>query len=577
MRPQLSWRKALPLILLLCFVFIVSFLVCVNILRKQNLNHWQAHLTNLAHQISIETGDLFDDSNTTLALERIKYQYEQNGDISLEWLNTEGGLLEAGPQRQDTKFKLTSTQLEKILAEGKSAWTDRTYLFASSTIKDVDRLVIGFVLLKAPLSSFDFDLKSLWYLGGVSLFATLLLAVLILSIINEQAHKPVERLTIAVEQMRLGNFKHLDFPDDSREIAELTKTIKELAFYLDDRIDTLANEHTKLSAVLNQMSDGVLIADPDGRVQLLNPAAQRLFQINGNEGLGRPVLEILRYQQLIDLWRIAKDGQRESTMLEIGSQRLFLQVTGMPLKTLTKGTTLILFQNLTQVRRLETVRRDFISNVSHELRTPLASMKALAETLQEGALEDPPAARRFITRMETEIDSLTLLVNELLELSRIESGKVPLAFHRTQPCELLITAYERMVLQCERSGLSLILDCPENLPLIFADTNRISQVIINLIHNATKFTAPDGEIRISAYQDGEFVIFYVKDTGVGMPKEDLARIFERFYKADRARTSGGTGLGLSIARHMVESHGGIIWAESEEGVGSTIYFSLPIA
>jgi two-component system phosphate regulon sensor histidine kinase PhoR len=264
-------------------------------------------------------------------------------------------------------------------------------------------------------------------------------------------------------------------------------------------------------------------------------------------------------------------------MLEIGSEHQFLQVVAMPLKISQPGSTLMLFQDLTQLRRLETVRRDFISNVSHELRTPLASLKALAETLQEGALEDPPAASRFILRMETEIDNLTQLVNELLELSRIESGKLSLSFHRIQPCELLKPALERMSLQAERAGLELSLECPDELPPVFADPNRISQVMINLVHNAIKFTPPGGRITVSAYQDINNIVFFVRDTGVGIARKDLGRIFERFYKADQARTGGGTGLGLSIARHMIESHGGYIWAESENGVGSTFYFSLPIA
>jgi two-component system phosphate regulon sensor histidine kinase PhoR len=293
--------------------------------------------------------------------------------------------------------------------------------------------------------------------------------------------------------------------------------------------------------------------------------------------LGRSIVEVVRYHQLVNLWRKAKSGDRESITLEIGPQHLFLQVVAIPLKTALPGSTMILFQDLTQLRRLETVRRDFISNVSHELRTPLASLKALAETLQEGALEDPPAARRFIIRMETEIDNLTQLVNELLELSRIESGKVPLSFHRIQPCDLLSPATERMSLQAERAGLELVLDCAPELPQVFADPDRIAQVLINLIHNAIKFTPPGGKLTVSAYQDGDHIVFFVRDTGVGIARKDLSRIFERFYKADRARAGGGTGLGLSIARHMIESHGGYIWAESEEGVGSTFYFTLPVA
>jgi two-component system phosphate regulon sensor histidine kinase PhoR len=164
-----------------------------------------------------------------------------------------------------------------------------------------------------------------------------------------------------------------------------------------------------------------------------------------------------------------------------------------------------------------------------------------------------------------------------LELSRIESGKVPLSFQRKQPCELLKPAYDRMQLQAERAGLEMTLECQPELPPVFADPDRISQVLINLVHNAIKFTAPGGKITLSAYRDQHQIVFFVRDNGVGIEKKDLGRIFERFYKVDRSRTSGGTGLGLSIARHMIETHGGHIWVESEQGLGSTFYFSLPIA
>lgn len=578
MRHQISWRKSLPLGFLFVFAILIFSFFSIANLRKQSLDRYQAQLLDFAQRVSKDAQPYFNTLEKRTETDQIAFHFEQTGNVSLYWLDLNGYPLKAGAQVKNPLPSLTPVQIKKIIQDGGGTWIQNSDVFASWAVEsDGSKSPSGFVLLKSPLQNIDFNLKPLYFLGGMTILVTFILAMMMISIIKERSLKPVENLVVAIEQMRMGNFHHLDFPDVSPELLDLSTSIQELAFYLDNEFANLTNEHTQLSAVLNQMSDGVLIADPDGRIQLLNPAAEHLFQVGEKAGLGRSVVEVLRYQPMVDVWRTAKTGQRESTMLEIGAQRLFLQVTGMPLKTLAKGTTLMLFQNFTQVRRLETVRRDFISNVSHELRTPLASLKALAETLQEGALDDPPAARRFITRMETEIDNLTMLVNDLLELSRIESGRVPLAFHRAQPCDLLNTAYERMVLQTERAGLTLVLDCPEDLPLIFADTNRISQVIINLVHNSIKFTAPGGKIIISAYHDGEFVVFFVKDTGVGMPKEDLARIFERFYKADRARSSGGTGLGLSISRHMVESHGGLIWAESEENLGSTVYFSLPIA
>jgi two-component system, OmpR family, phosphate regulon sensor histidine kinase PhoR len=510
-------------------------------------------------------------------LNRLAAHYAGTVEISVLFFSPEGLLLGSSDPNSSLSPILINDLVVRILSEGQAAWLSDEDIAIGTAIRGVDQGLLGFVILQAPSVSFRLDLIPLWNLGAIVILVALVIGLILAMIIQEHAVKPVEDLIIAVQQMRSGNFHNLAFPAGANELQDLSQSLKDMAQQLGDQIDALTTERAKLSAVLNQMTDGVLIADPEGRVQLLNPAAERIFQVGGKRGLRRSVVEVLRYHQLVDLWRMAREGQRQTTMLEIGPQHLFLQVTGMPLKASLKGSTLILFQDLTQLRRLETVRRDFISNVSHELRTPLASLKALAETLMEGALDDPPAAQRFIIRMETEIDNLTQLVNELLELSRIESGKVPLSFHRIQPCDLLSPAFERMTLQVERAGLSLVMDCPPDLPAVFADPDRITQVMINLVHNALKFTPPGGQILLSAYRDGDYIVFFVKDTGVGIPKKDLSRIFERFYKADRARTGGGTGLGLSIARHMVESHGGFIWAESEEALGSTFYFSLPVA
>jgi two-component system phosphate regulon sensor histidine kinase PhoR len=179
--------------------------------------------------------------------------------------------------------------------------------------------------------------------------------------------------------------------------------------------------------------------------------------------------------------------------------------------------------------------------------------------------------------METEVDSLSQMVGELLELSRIESGRVPLEIKPTRPVDILLPAIERMHLQSERAGLTIDIDCPEDLPAVQADASRVEQVVVNLLHNAIKFTQSGGKVILSASLKDNVVVFSVQDTGIGIAPDDLPRIFERFYKADRARATSGTGLGLAIARHLVEAHGGDIWAESELGRGSRFYFSIPLA
>ena len=578
MRRRIRWRIALPYLILMVVMMVVFIVLTIHHIRQEEYGRWEDQLLSTAQLIASETKDndwVQGDAGrfSGLALTKSKIL-----GSNVTFLDMEGNILGTSLNSLElTQDLLENPSVRKALADGQSAQVIDEEITAAVTFYNSEGEGLGIVLLHTQTSTIKLEVGWFIWLAVIIVVISSGSVILLALIVSDISFKPVEVLSIAAQQMSMGNFNNLEFPETAYELTDLSRSLQTMASQLGMQIDALTSERVKSAAVLNQMTDGVLIADANGRVQLLNPAAERLFQVTEETGLGRSIVEVMRYHQLVELWRRAKDGQRQSTMLEIGSQHMFLQVVAIPLKIALPGSTMILFQDLTQLRKLETVRRDFISNVSHELRTPLASLKALAETLQESALEDPPAAHRFILRMETEIDNLTQLVNELLELSRIDSGKVPLSFQRIQPCKLLMTAYERMTLQAERAGLELIMDCPQDLPIVFADPDRIAQVLINLIHNAVKFTPPGGRITLSAYRDNEQIVFYVRDTGVGIDSKDLSRIFERFYKADRARTGGGTGLGLSIARHMVESHSGYIWVESEEDVGSTFYFTLPVA
>jgi two-component system phosphate regulon sensor histidine kinase PhoR len=333
-------------------------------------------------------------------------------------------------------------------------------------------------------------------------------------------------------------------------------------------------ERARLATVLEQMTDGVLIADAQGIVQFANPAAGRLFQTSNP--IHRSLTEVIRNHQLVEAWRRSQQtGELQSESVEVPTRHQYLQLVVIP-DTHASGS-LLLVQDLTRIRRLETVRRDFISNLSHELRTPLASLKALTETLQDGALDDPPAARQFIGQIQVEVDALTQMVTELLELSRIESGRLSLDLQAVAPFDLLDSASRRMQLQAERAGLTLRVECTNHLPKVRIDSQRLEQVLVNLIHNAVKFTHAGGKVVLGAEAGAGEVQFAVRDTGIGIPATDVPRIFERFYRVDKSRTGSGTGLGLSIAKHIVEAHKGKIWAESTEGKGSTFYFTIPLS
>ena len=413
-------------------------------------------------------------------------------------------------------------------------------------------------------------------------FSFLLVLVLLLALIWMSWRYVSLRRSISLYASTLSHAAKEDpatrskLPRYIKNIESLSSAAHSLISAYNLELSTSEAERSRLAAILDQMTDGVMIADADGRIQLANPAAEKLLG-EGQTLPGRSVAVTLRHHQLVEAWRKCQQlGELQIETVEMPTSRQFIQLVAIPDRQ--SGGSLLMVQDLTRIRRLETVRRDFISNVSHELRTPLASLKALTETLQEGALEDPPAARRFLGRIQTEVDALTQMATELLELSRIESGQVPLELKAVSPFKLINSTAERMKMQAERAGLVIHVDCAPDLPNIRADMPRLEQVLVNLIHNAVKFTRPGGEVTLTAApQPGGFICFLVHDTGLGIPADDLSRIFERFYKIDRARSGGGTGLGLSISRHLVEAHGGKIWAESAEGRGSTFFFTIPLA
>ncbi len=247
----------------------------------------------------------------------------------------------------------------------------------------------------------------------------------------------------------------------------------------------------------------------------------------------------------------------------------------------------IAIEDLTELRRLERARRDFVANISHELRNPLASIRLLVETLEDAIDTDPEQAQTFVEKIETEVQNLTELVSEILELSRIESGQVPMSIEPIEAEQLVREVMARMLTQAQRHRVTLRTEIEQGKTLVAADSRQILRVMVNLVHNAIKFTLSGGMVVIGTRleESGSTQAFFVRDTGIGIRPEDLPRIFERFYKVDQARSKidfigpggGGSGLGLAIARHVVEAHGGRIKAESVVGQGSTFTFMLPVA
>jgi two-component system phosphate regulon sensor histidine kinase PhoR len=336
-------------------------------------------------------------------------------------------------------------------------------------------------------------------------------------------------------------------------------------------------ERDRLDTILAHLADSVVII-AGGRIARLNPAAERLLGVRQAAAAGRTVAEVLRDHELVALVERGATEGTGAAFIEWRAPRRFLRASVTRLPGTADGQLLLVLHDLTELRRLEAVRRDFVANVSHDLRTPIAAVRAMVETLQDGAIDDPAAARDFLGRIEQEVLGLHRLVEQLLELSRLEAGHVRLALAPTDPAPLVASAVRRLTPLAERAGVALRAALPPALPPILVDAERITHVLIGVLHNAIKFTPPGGEIVVSAAVEPDRVRLSVRDTGVGLAPEQLERIFERFYKADEARAGGGTGLGLAIAKHTVQLHGGRIWAESAGPQrGTTVQIALPRA
>lgn len=422
-----------------------------------------------------------------------------------------------------------------------------------------------------------------------SLVATIILVIIAILPVSyyvaRRTTKPVVEMTNVARRIGEGDYSARVFPNRRDEVGDLIRAFNQMVEKQREIIDGLNEDHEQFSTVLDHMADGVLITDNIGYVNLINPAALRLLKVTTDQAIDRPYASVVRHHHLIELWqRCRTQGREQIEAVEIGSD-LFLQAVVTPFQRYGAAGYLIILQDLTQVRRLQTMRRDFISNLSHELRSPLASLRAVVETLQAGAMHDTAAAERFLERAEREVDTMTQMVEELTELSQIESGQVRLRLERVKVNDLVAMPLERLRPQAERGNLNIRVEIPVDLAEVLVDRERIQQVITNLLHNALKFTPPGGEVCISAHEElrppshHSEIVVEVRDTGIGISRQDLPRVFERFYKSDRARTRGrgGTGLGLAIARHIIEAHGGRIWVQSKEGRGSTFFFTLPVA
>jgi two-component system phosphate regulon sensor histidine kinase PhoR len=451
---------------------------------------------------------------------------------------------------------------------------------SNKEIKARTRLVpLGVLVLAAPLTDVKDKIGGIKLAVGFTFLGVLVLLFFINSAVSNYISQPLQTLSRAAERFATGDLQQRIIPTGADEVSSLGASFNDMAAQLRVTITRLAEERAQAEAILTSMVDGVLVTDLAGNIQLMNQTAEQMCSVTEEQVLGKPLSEAVLHFDILDLLQKTLDSALPNK-LEVTLTRPVERVVEVHAAPVMVGDDLIgaviVLYDITHQRRLEQVRRDFVANVSHELRTPVTSIRAMAETLVEADGDDPAMARDFMTTIISESERLTALLDDLLHLSAIESGRRLITPQAVNVGDVIRHVAERVLAPIAARHQRLSLDVPEPLEG-YADPDALVQILVNLIDNARKYSPEGCDIRVSAFRDTALRLT-VDDDGVGIPETDLERIFERFYRVDKARSraAGGTGLGLAIVKHLVELHGGWISVQSEVGVGSTFTVTLPL-
>ena len=439
----------------------------------------------------------------------------------------------------------------------------------------------GFIRLSIPVEKVSIMSKNIDNIIAFSLLAAFIASLLVAILAFYAISLPIRRLAKKANQMANGDFSNKILIQNKDEVGGLARSLNTMGDNIKARIQDILSNNSKFEAVLLSMSDGVMVIDSNGSIQLMNVTLKDMLDININP-IGKKPIEVIRnvgIQNISEaILKRASGVITQEEQLVFPSNKTIIIHAAPVIVEHNIISAVIVFSDITELRKLETVRKDFVANVSHELRTPISSIKGYAETLLDGALDDKKNAIDFIKIINSESGRLASLIDDILDLSKIESDTFKLNLQQHSLYQIANEAISSL----DKDAKDKLININNKLGIeikVLCDQSLLTQVFVNLIHNAIKYSRNNSKIVISSSNmQNNLINIEVEDQGIGIPEKDIPRIFERFYRVDKARSNalGGTGLGLAIVKHIVQTHGGDVYVKSIEGHGSTFGFTLPV-
>ena len=447
-----------------------------------------------------------------------------------------------------------------------------------------DSKILGVVRTSVPLTSIDEALESIETKIAVGGLLVAVFAAILSLLVSRRISRPIEEIRRGAERFARGDFKCRLPVSGSEELGSLSETMNQMAIELQERINSMREQRNELEAVLSSMDEGVIALDKEERVISINNAAAQMFETNPSSAQGRSIQEVVRN---LDVQKFVKDAlsgeepvERDIALYSDGERILNGHSTVLRDAGGSRMGVLIVLNDVTRLRRLENVRRDFVANVSHEIKTPITAIKGFVETLHDGAMKNSKDAERFLVIVQKHVDRLDAIIEDLLSLSRIEqeAEREEIVLEEAHIKEVLLTAIQLCQVKAAPRNISLELSCSEDL-MAKINPPLLEQAVLNLLDNAIKYSDAESKVQVEARKADSEILIRVRDQGCGIDKKYLSRLFERFYRVDKARSRkmGGTGLGLAIVKHITLAHGGHVTVESVPGKGSTFSLHLPIS